>query len=101
MFIASKFEDVHPLKMKMVYEKIAHKKLPIDQIKSLELDFLKVIHYKIAAPTILDFLRVYLRSVFNIEHVNLDERKSACELGQNNLIYKMAIYLAKMAAHDY
>ena len=27
--------------------------------------------------------------------------KSACELSQNNLIYKMAIYLAKMAAHDY
>ena len=29
MFIASKYEDVYPLKMKMVYEKIAHKKLPI------------------------------------------------------------------------
>lgn len=103
MFIASKFEDVHPLKMKMVYEKIAHKKLPIDQIKSLELEFLKVIHYKIATPTILDFLKVYLRSVFQIEHVSQEEKmpKSACELDQNNLIYKMAIYLAKMAAHDY
>ena len=24
MFIASKFEDIHPLKMKIVYEKIGH-----------------------------------------------------------------------------
>ena len=41
MFIASKFEDIQPLKMKMVYEKIAHRKLPIERIKALELEFLK------------------------------------------------------------
>lgn len=29
MFIASKFEDIYPLKMKTVHEKIAHKKLDI------------------------------------------------------------------------
>lgn len=29
MFIASKFEDIYPLKMKTVHEKIAHKKLEI------------------------------------------------------------------------
>jgi hypothetical protein len=29
MFIASKFEDIYPLKMKTVYEKIAHKKIEI------------------------------------------------------------------------
>jgi hypothetical protein len=33
MFIASKYEDIYPLKMKMVFEKIAHKKLPIEKIK--------------------------------------------------------------------
>lgn len=33
MFIASKYEDIYPLKMKMVYEKIAHKKLTIERIK--------------------------------------------------------------------
>ena len=43
MFIASKYEDIYPLKMKMVHEKIAHKKLSIEQIKSLELDLLKTI----------------------------------------------------------
>jgi len=41
MFIASKYEDIYPLKMKMVYEKIAHKKLPIERIKALEMDILR------------------------------------------------------------
>lgn len=57
MFIASKYEDIQPLKMKMVYEKIAHKKLAIEKIKSMELQMLKVIHYKIPAPSVLDFLK--------------------------------------------
>lgn len=69
MFTASKFEDVYPLKMKMVFEKIAHKKLPIDKIKSLELEILKVIRYKIAAPTVLDFLKIYLKEVLDIGHM--------------------------------
>ena len=60
MFIASKYEDIYPLKMKMVFEKIAHRKLSIEDIKTLELDILKSINYKIPAPTVLDFLRVYL-----------------------------------------
>ena len=61
MFIASKYEDIYPLKMKMVFEKIAHKKLPIERIKTLELEILKTINYKIAMPTPLDFLKVYLK----------------------------------------
>jgi hypothetical protein len=69
MFIASKYEDIYPLKMKMVYEKIAHKKLPIEKIKSLELDILKVINYRIPAPTSLDFVKVYLKELLNIGSV--------------------------------
>ena len=34
MFIASKYEDIYPLKMKMIFEKIAHKKIPIKRIKA-------------------------------------------------------------------
>ena len=66
MFIASKYEDIYPLKMKMVYEKIAHKKLPIERIKALEMDILKTIKYRIPAPSSLDFLKYYLKQVLNI-----------------------------------
>lgn len=57
MFIASKFEDIQPLKMKTVHEKIAHKKLTIDEIKGLEMKVMATLEYKINAPTCLDFLK--------------------------------------------
>lgn len=75
MFVASKFEDIYPLKMKTVYEKIAHKKLEIQKIKSLELDIMRAIEYKIHAPTVLDFLKVYLVEVLDIEIQNRSETK--------------------------
>jgi hypothetical protein len=111
MFIASKYEDIYPLKMRMVFEKIAHRKLAIDDIKGLELDILKSINYKIPAPTVLDFLRVYLQEVLGIGHMGKTslsaEEKAAIPTssdtpaGLNHLIYKMALYLGKMSMHDY
>ena len=75
MFIASKFEDIYPLKMKTVFEKIAHKKLDIQKIKTLELEIMRAIDYKIHAPTVLDFLKVYLVEVLGIEIMNRTETK--------------------------
>ena len=79
MFIASKYEDIYPLKMKMVYEKIAHKKLSIEKIKSLEMDILRVINYRISAPTSLDFLKVYLKQVLNIGKCGKSSKKDKDE----------------------
>ena len=111
MFIASKYEDIYPLKMKMVFEKIAHKKLRIEDIKRLELDILQCIGYQIPAPTVLDFLRVYLQEVLGIGHVGktsltAEEKENVptsanTPAGMNHLIHKMAMYLAKMSMHDY
>ena len=86
MFVASKFEDIYPLKMKTVYEKIAHKKLEIEKIKSLELDIMKSINYKIHAPTVLDFLKVYMVNALGIEILNRTETKKKEELAlmENN-----------------
>ena len=33
MFISSKYEEIYPMRLKIVYEKIAHKKLSIEEIK--------------------------------------------------------------------
>lgn len=111
MFIASKYEDIQPLKMKMVFEKIAHKKLAIARIKQMELEILKTIHYKIPAPSVLDFLKIYLKEVLNIGHLGntslkKDEKEamptnSDCDAGRKLLIHKMSLYLAKMSMHDY
>ena len=67
MFLASKYEDIYPLKMRDVYEKIGHKRLTQQKIKSMELELLKVIDYKVQAPTILEFLKTYLKSVIGLD----------------------------------
>lgn len=66
MFIASKYEDIYPLKMKMVFEKIAHKKISVDKIKQLELEICKAIKYRIPAPVSLEFVRLYLQDIMGI-----------------------------------
>ena len=47
MFLASKFEDIQPLRMLTIFEKIAHKKVSIDSIKTLELEMVDCIKYKL------------------------------------------------------
>ena len=59
----------------------------------------------------LDFLRYYLKVVLNIDHVGKTSltpeekerlpKSSNTPKGLDLLIYKMAIYLAKMSLHDY
>src|SRR3954454_20332105 len=56
MFIASKYEDIYPLLMKTVFNKIGHKKIAIDAIRMREMDILRVLGFKIgASPTPLEF----------------------------------------------
>ena len=33
MFLATKYEEIYPLKLSVIHEKIAHKKLSAEQIK--------------------------------------------------------------------
>lgn len=73
MFVGSKYEDIFPLKMKTVHEKIVHERISIQAIKNLEMDMLKTINYKIHAPTSLDFLKVFLVDVLGIEIQNRQE----------------------------
>ena len=67
MFLGSKYEDIYPLKMKTVHEKIVHERISIQAIKALEMDMLRTFSYKIHAPTVLDFLKVFLVEVMGIE----------------------------------
>lgn len=67
MFLASKYEDIYPLKMQTVFEKIGHEKLQVESIKKLELEIIKVINYRIHAPCVLDFLKQYLMQVLGIQ----------------------------------
>lgn len=56
MFIASKYEDIVPLMMKTVINKIGHNKFELTQVQEKELEMLKVLGYKIGAPTVKEYM---------------------------------------------
>lgn len=41
----------------------------MDAIRTMELKILRTINYKISAPSVLDFLKIYLKEVLNIGHL--------------------------------
>lgn len=87
MFMASKYEDVYPLLMKTVFNKIGHKKIAVDSIRAKELEILRAIGFMVgAAPSPMEFLEKYIEEVLN---KNVDKE----------FIHMMAIYLAKMSVH--
>ena len=63
MFISSKYEDVHPLLMKTVYNKIGHGKISTEAILEKEQDILQTLGFKIGAPTAFEFLKSTIETV--------------------------------------
>jgi hypothetical protein len=59
MYMASKYEEVIPLLMKTVINKIGHDKFALVQVQEKEIEMLKAIQYKIGAPTVLEFIDRY------------------------------------------
>jgi hypothetical protein len=66
MFIASKYEDVVPLMMRTVVNKIGHNKFELRQIEEKELEILKVLGYKIGYPTVKEFLDRFMEELAEI-----------------------------------
>lgn len=88
MFIASKYEDVIPLLMRTVVNKIGHNKFDVSTIEVKELEMLKTIQYKIGSPTVKEFLDRYVEELGDA-HVKSEK------------FYKIAMYLAKLSCHNY
>ncbi|CAD8056391.1 unnamed protein product [Paramecium sonneborni] len=92
MFIAAKYEEIHPMKLSVVHEKIAHKKLSTDQIKKKESDILQTIGFDLVGGTLYDMYNLILTNCF-IEQ----------KLKEKNYKYlkKLCLYLSKMVLYDY
>ena len=86
MFMASKYEDVYPLLMKTVFNKIGHKKIAVDVIRAKELEILRVLGFKLGSPTSLEFLEKYIDEILS-KH------------SDKQFITLMSTYLAKMGLH--
>ena len=128
MFIASKYQDLIPLRLNIVEEKISHGNLQSSQIKEKEEDILSKIDYTLGKPTIWEFITmfyeiIYLnkRNGFSIKNSHLKsliDKKELCFENDFNLKYEydaisyysenflilvkhVLIYLAKMNCHDF
>lgn len=56
MFVASKYEEVIPLMMKTMVNKIAHTKFSREQIQEKEIEILKALQFKMGVPTVKEFI---------------------------------------------
>ena len=60
MFLACKYEEIYPIRLKTLHEKIAHKKLTIEEIKNKEASILSDLSFDITGPTPFDFIQIVL-----------------------------------------
>jgi cyclin B len=125
MFIASKYQDIYPLRLKIVQDKIAHNKLTCQEIKDKEDEIMRYLNYNIGLPTMWDFITIFMEEIFyincnhhNIKNKVLLENYYEDELNEEdvklgniinkkytknmlNLLKYVCIYLGKMNCHDY
>jgi hypothetical protein len=92
MFIATKYEEVYPIKLKTVHEKIAHKKLSMEEIRQKEKEILKDLQFCITGCNMYDFLSLALFKLNIAQHLGEVE---------TNFFYRLCIYLAKMTQYYY
>jgi hypothetical protein len=97
MFIASKMEDLIPLRMSNIVEKVGHKKFRDSEVKARERVILETINFDIIMTSTYDFIKTY---IYDFCHNN---QKTIDELGLFNIIDvfdSTAIYLSKLMLHS-
>lgn len=81
MLIASKMEEVFPLKIKTVYEKIAHRKLGLGELVETEERIMRTLEYKLNSWTFFDVAMLRL-AIFSGQKE--EERSVLRPLGENS-----------------
>lgn len=89
MFMASKYEDIKPLNMKTVYNKIGHTKLSEDSIRQMEAKVAKAFNFEIAFPTCWEFF----------EHI-ADNAKNEFDQTKHKQIKALGMQYMMGAMHD-
>lgn len=90
--MASKYEEIYPLRLSVVHEKIAHRKLNPEQIKRKEMEIFMTLEYKMTNTTPYEFI---MNTLFQLNLKNTMSSKLY------DYLQKVCIYLAKANMHDY
>lgn len=64
MFIASKVNDLYPIKMKLMIDRVSHGKFVPLMLFNMEEAILKAIDYNINSPSTYEFLNLYIDMIF-------------------------------------
>jgi Cyclin, N-terminal domain len=92
MLIASKYEEVHPMKLAVLVGKIAHNKISTENVLKLEQEMMAVIDFRPWAPTPYEMF---------CNMTSLLELRSALSTAQFKHFETTAVYLMKMAMYHY
>ena len=115
MFLASKYNEISPLRLSVIYEKIAHRKISCDELKMLEKGISDTLNYDFVETTSLDFGNIYFESLFSAKDTNFlmqntklttvyeFKANDVIKINANSLdlIKLVLVYLLKMNVHDY
>ena len=84
IFIASKFCDINPIRLKFLIEKIGHMKFQKEEIIKMEEKILSNLQYDILKPTIYEFTTFFFEDLFFIYENNFNIKNNTI---QNYLRY--------------
>jgi hypothetical protein len=97
MFIASKMEDIIPIRMYHIVNKISHGKFTEKDIIKKEKDILEVINFDIITNSTLDFIRFY---IFDLINNNINEIEKMELIEHLNNFDHINVFLSKLILHS-
>lgn len=97
MYIASKMEDIIPLRMNHVKSKISHNKFSEKEIKRKEKNILETIDFETITSSTYDFIRTF---VFDFIHNNRIQIHKLNMFHHIDVFDNVAIFLSKLIYHN-
>ena len=67
MFLASKYEEIHPLKLEVIYDKIARKKFKKSEILECEAKMVEALMFSLENPSVYDIARLAAGTNVNMQ----------------------------------
>jgi cyclin B len=96
MYIASKMEDIVPLRMNHVKSKISHNKFTEKEIKKKEKAILETINFEVINTSTYDFIRTF---IFDFIHNNRSQIHRLEMFHHIDVFDNVAIFLSKLIYH--
>ena len=92
IFLGCKYEEIYPMRLQTLQEKVAHKTFSIKQIKAMEVEIMKTLNYNLTIPNCFDLAQISFNQIGLNNYLIEDFAKS---------LEDVVAYLYKMVLHHY